>query len=80
MSLISLARRPPKVNNPKLVKRLVEAQELTDMNVLGSECEEQIDEIWDALHAAIEMASGYELRNPAIAQTYKWLREHGIHC
>ena len=50
------------------------------MNVLGSECEEQIDEIWDALHAAIEMASGYELRNPAIAQTYKWLRENGIDC
>ena len=73
-------KRLSKMSNPKLVKRLVEAQELTDMNVLGSECEEQIDEIWDALHAAIEMASGYELRNPAIAQTYKWLREHGIHC
>ena len=63
--------------DPKLVKRLVKAQELTDMNVLGSECEAAIDEIWEALQSAVEMASGYELKYPDRAEAYKWLREKG---
>ena len=57
------------------MRQLVKAQELTDMNVLGSECEAVIDQIWEALQAAVEMASGYELKYPSRAEIYKWLNQ-----
>lgn len=62
----------------RLIARLEKAQELADMNVLGSECEEQIDEIWYAIQEAIEALGGEPLRSPTQSEIDDWLAERGV--